>query len=254
VIKNNKHELHEPQLDFFYQFLVDDLGATKIPRKLIQEVPQTKVDDKLENKYLDEMGDGTNQTSEEKAQEFRSLGIKAMEEKDYKRAAIRYGQAIHASGGKSSLLFIRRAEAMYAMDKSLSARRDCDHAIKLNPDAGKAYLIRGLVNKKLRKFTEAKKDLLQAMSIDASSEAQEALKQLENEMESKPSEAIPMTNRSQPNMPSKALSQSSQYVGWMTPQIFDKVAKDSELMQAFSNPKIMNAIQEVSQKYGSADH
>ncbi len=43
-----------------------------------------------------------------------------------------------------------------------SIHEDCSAALDLNPDLGKAYRVRGIAQRKLGKYKEAKSDLAQA--------------------------------------------------------------------------------------------
>jgi suppressor of tumorigenicity protein 13 len=47
------------------------------------------------------------------------------------------------SAPPSALVFTRRAELSLKLGRPVAAIRDCDEALKLNPDSGKAYRVRG---------------------------------------------------------------------------------------------------------------
>jgi len=50
--------------------------------------------------------------------------------------------------------------------RPLAAIKDCSAALDLNPDLGKAYRVRGIAQRKLGKYKEAKSDLAQVQNLD----------------------------------------------------------------------------------------
>lgn len=50
-------------------------------------------------------------------------------------------------GNPTALLYTRRAEVLLKLQRYVAAIRDCDEALKLNPDNARAYRIRGTANR-----------------------------------------------------------------------------------------------------------
>lgn len=53
---------------------------------------------------------------------------------------------------------VRRGELLLQLQRPEAALRDCDRALELNPDSGKAYKTRGRANAKLKRWTAAHAD------------------------------------------------------------------------------------------------
>ena len=70
-------------------------------------------------------------------------------------------QPQHDAEISSFLQFVSKCHAL------LATYQDCSAALQLNPDLGKAYRIRGVANRKLGKYKEAKSDLAQAWFSDS---------------------------------------------------------------------------------------
>lgn len=60
--------------------------------------------------------------------------------------------------------------------------RDCDHAIKLNPDSAKAFKVRGKAFRALGKYEEALKDLGTGQRIDFDEGSADLIKFLEQKV------------------------------------------------------------------------
>ncbi|EFC38320.1 predicted protein [Naegleria gruberi] len=141
--------------------LISEPTATK--EKIIEPEKETVLTNS-DSKYMSimNMSDSTSNVKEKDmkvANECTKKGNDLFKKNEYQLAAIYYGKAIECSNGESAMTFIKRAECLAMMNKPLSVRRDCDQAIKLNPDAGKAYNLRGKALLALGKVDLAKKDL-----------------------------------------------------------------------------------------------
>lgn len=64
------------------------------------------------------------------------------------------------------------------LKKPNAAIRDCDRALKLNPDSASAFKFRGRANRLLGNWGAAAKDLRQACKLDYDDEADEWLKEV----------------------------------------------------------------------------
>ncbi|KAG2374680.1 hypothetical protein C9374_010424 [Naegleria lovaniensis] len=141
------------------------------------------------------------------ANEYTSKGNQLFKEKQYELAAIHYGKSIELQNGESAILFIKRAECMAMLNKPLSVRRDCDAAISLNPDAGKAYRLRAKAYIVLRKYEQARNDLEMSRKLeDDTSEATKLLKELEKVL---PHGVMTSSTSSKPPTPEKKISNTS---------------------------------------------
>ena len=66
----------------------------------------------------------------------------------------------------SPLVYAKRADAYVKQRKCVSAVRDCDAALEMNPDSAKALKTRGLARRYLGHWTRAQLDLARGQSID----------------------------------------------------------------------------------------
>lgn len=64
------------------------------------------------------------------------------------------------------------------MEKPNAAIRDCDEAVRLNPDSAQGYKWRGKAHKLLGHWEEASKDLQMACRLDYDDDANELLKEI----------------------------------------------------------------------------
>ena len=62
------------------------------------------------------------------------------------RAVESYTEALLV-GNPTALLYTRRADVLLKQKRYAAAIRDCDEALKLNPDNARAYRIRGTANR-----------------------------------------------------------------------------------------------------------
>jgi suppressor of tumorigenicity protein 13 len=87
----------------------------------------------------------------------------------------KYTEAILAAP-PSALLYANRATALYKLRRYRSAERDCNEALKENPDSAKALRMRGKVRKELGMWDEALHDLSASQQIDYDESTVEDLK------------------------------------------------------------------------------
>lgn len=75
------------------------------------------------------------------------------------------GEAITLTNEKDDKLLLKRAECLLKMKKPLSARKDCDLALEINPKNGDAYYIRAKANMLIENYDDAKRDFENAHKI-----------------------------------------------------------------------------------------
>lgn len=78
----------------------------------------------------------------------------------------------------TALFYAKRGQAFLKLKKPNAAIRDCDRALKLNPDSATACKFRGRAHRLLGNWEEAAKDLRQACKLDYDDEADEWLKEV----------------------------------------------------------------------------
>eukprot|EP01006_Ploeotia_vitrea_P026763 TRINITY_DN59710_c0_g1_i1.p1 TRINITY_DN59710_c0_g1~~TRINITY_DN59710_c0_g1_i1.p1 ORF type:complete len:896 (-),score=116.58 TRINITY_DN59710_c0_g1_i1:129-2816(-) len=81
----------------------------------------------------------------------------------------------------SGILYAVRADFLLKQNKPLSAIRDCDEAIKMNPNSAKPHKVRGKAKAQLRRWEEAYSDLAKANQFDYDDDTYALLKQLETD-------------------------------------------------------------------------
>lgn len=126
-----------------------------------------------------EMGDENKEPTEEEmdqASELRGKATKAFGDGEFEDAINFYTEAILLT--PSALMFAKRGQAFIKLNKPNAAIRDCDRALKLNPDNATAYKFRGRAYRLLGDWTAAAKDLRQACKLDFDEQADEWLKEV----------------------------------------------------------------------------
>lgn len=78
----------------------------------------------------------------------------------------------------TALFYAKRGQAFLKLKKPNAAIRDCNRALKLNPDSASACKFRGRAHRLLGNWEEAAKDLRQACKLDYDDEADEWLKEV----------------------------------------------------------------------------
>ncbi|CAK8579775.1 unnamed protein product [Lathyrus sativus] len=191
--KSNPCLLHTPSLSFFKSYLLS-LGAN-IPPQPKQEplvvhhhhiieshvefdnTDVVKPDDDPPQK----MGNPSAQVTEhhrDAAQLAKSKALDALSQGYFDQALDLLTQAILLNP-HSAILYATRASVFIKLKKPNAAIRDADAALKINPDSGKGYKIRGLSRAMLGLWKEALSDLHVASKIDYDEEIGVALKKVE---------------------------------------------------------------------------
>ncbi|XP_062387798.1 hsc70-interacting protein [Sardina pilchardus] len=78
-----------------------------------------------------------------------------------------------------AILYAKRASVYIKMQKPNAAIRDCDRAIKINPDSAQPYKWRGKAHRLLGHWEEAAKDLAMACKLDYDDDASAMLKEVQ---------------------------------------------------------------------------
>lgn len=89
----------------------------------------------------------------------------ACESGDYDSALTKYTDAL-LLGNPTALLYTRRADVLLKLKRLVACIRDCDEALKLNPDNARAYKTRGKANRFLGKWREAHHDIDVGQKLD----------------------------------------------------------------------------------------
>lgn len=78
----------------------------------------------------------------------------------------------------TALFYAKRGQAFLKLKKPNAAIRDCDQALKLNPDSATAFKFRGRAQRLLGNWEESAQDLRQACKLDYDDETDEWLKEV----------------------------------------------------------------------------
>ena len=277
VVKANPDILRSDELSFFQEF-IESFGG-KIPAAKSSEptaaaAPETaepKEEDFYDKDDADRMGPESDplpptpkvgeELSEEQQNKVNSLKAKAIEalEDGDRKAGLEYLNQAVAVGGATAMLLTKRAELLLRLRRPVAAIRDCDNALSLNPDSGKAFRVRGLAHRALQKWERAHTDLANAQTIDFD-EATEVVKRFVDEKykpvaeakrvwqqtqqkPTRPARAAPSSHVSAPQMPAgmPGMPPGMEGMGGMFGDLFS----DPELATAFTNPRVMQAMQEM---------
>ncbi|XP_003377556.1 Hsc70-interacting protein [Trichinella spiralis] len=160
--------LHNSRISFYKEYL-ESLGATVPPpennnaannaQERAEQEEESSSESELEFSNVkvmepeDEMflpfGDENVEITEEMIDNSNAKQQKAMEAAkngDYDKALDLYSEAI-CLNPVSTLLYGRRAGVLVNLKKPMAAIRDCNKAIRLNPNAAIAYKYRGKANR-----------------------------------------------------------------------------------------------------------
>lgn len=111
----------------------------------------------------------------EMASNFKQEAATLLADGDLEGALEKYTAAILAAP-PSALLYANRATALFKLQRYRAAERDCNEALKENPDSAKALRVRGKARKELGMFDEALHDLSASQQIDFDENTVEDLK------------------------------------------------------------------------------
>ena len=111
--------------------------------------------------------------NDEKAATAKQAAMDAMGDGEFAKAAEAYTTALALM--PSPLTFAKRAECYLKLAKPMAAIRDCDAALKINPDSAKGYKVRGKAYRLLGDYEKALKDLGQGQNADWDDATEEVL-------------------------------------------------------------------------------
>eukprot|EP01126_Amoeba_proteus_P060467 TRINITY_DN799_c0_g1_i2.p1 TRINITY_DN799_c0_g1~~TRINITY_DN799_c0_g1_i2.p1 ORF type:complete len:282 (-),score=52.31 TRINITY_DN799_c0_g1_i2:45-890(-) len=86
-------------------------------------------------------------------------------QKNYDAAVVKFTEAI-VHNPRKAVFFANRAECFLKLQKPNAAIKDCDLALKLNPDQSKAYKVRGAAKRHLGQYEAAILDLFTGNKLD----------------------------------------------------------------------------------------
>uniref|UniRef100_T1IPD9 Uncharacterized protein n=1 Tax=Strigamia maritima TaxID=126957 RepID=T1IPD9_STRMM len=127
------------------------------------------------------MGEENKESTEEEmdqSDEKRCEAMKAISDNDYQKAIDLLGEAI-VLNPSSAALYAKRASCLLKLNKPIACIRDCEVAIRMNPDNAQAYKYRGRAQRLLGRWEEACNDLATACKIDYDEQANEWLKEVQ---------------------------------------------------------------------------
>ncbi|XP_009994649.1 PREDICTED: hsc70-interacting protein [Chaetura pelagica] len=128
-----------------------------------------------------EMGDENVEVTEEmmdQANEKKTEAINALSEGELQKAVDLFTDAIKLNPCLA-ILYAKRASVFVKLQKPNAAIRDCDRAIKINPDSAQTYKWRGKAHRLLGHWEEAAHDLALACKLDYDEEASAMLKEVQ---------------------------------------------------------------------------
>lgn len=114
----------------------------------------------------------------DQANEKKMDAINALGEGDLPRALDLFTEAIKLNPCLA-ILYAKRASVFIQMQKPNAAIRDCDRAIKINPDSAQPYKWRGKAHRLLGHWEEAARDLATACKLDYDDAADAMLKEVQ---------------------------------------------------------------------------
>lgn len=101
----------------------------------------------------------------DKMGEIKQQAAEALEDGDLKQALEKY-TAVVKMGNTTAMVYAKRAEILLKLKRPNACIADCDAAVAINPDSGKAYRLRGKAHRRLGHWGEAHKDLSTAQQLD----------------------------------------------------------------------------------------
>lgn len=199
----------------------------------------------------------------DKATEFKQEAADLKSDGNLEGALEKYSAAVQAAP-PSALLYANRAMILLKLGRPRAAERDCDLALKENPDSAKALRVRGKARKELHKYEGALKDLSAAQQIDFDEDTVEDLKFLtEKHLEIEKEEAD-KRNKEEEKLRKRAeeikkaqeeakaesepkTNSSSAASGDMPGMegLAQMLMTDPEIIEAMQNPKVQAALQSL---------
>ena len=117
----------------------------------------------------------------EAAAEHKMKAADLKNEGKWEEALEEYNLAVQAAP-PSALLYANRATVLLKLEKFKAAERDCDEAIKENPDSAKALRVRGKVLKAMGEWEKSLHDLSASQTIDFDEDTVADLKEVQEKV------------------------------------------------------------------------
>ena len=291
VAREDTAILDVPSLAFFREWLEVDLRATIPPPKTTPTTNDGNADGENDEFRDDEMMDEDviddtapamgkesssneelSEADEDACAEAKSKASNAFNTGDYAVALDEYTKAILIA--PSPLTYAKRAEVLIKLRRPNAAIRDCDAALKMNPDSAKAMKIRGAACRYLGRWNDANRDLSAGLNADFDEtygeihkkvlsvvhemHVREGKKRAEREAKAKAeverrraeaakaqadAAAAGAAGGMPGGMPSGGFPGMGGGIPGVPPGVAEKLASDPDLMKAMSNPKVMEAFQ-----------
>lgn len=108
----------------------------------------------------------------EKQAGLKQQSADALEDGDAELALEKLNEAI-SIGCPSALMYSRRAQILMQLGRPRAVINDCTAALKINPDSGKAFKIRGRAYARLEQWEEAHSDFTTGLKIDFDEQTEE---------------------------------------------------------------------------------
>lgn len=197
--------------------------------------------------------------------------VEAVEDGDLAKAVEKYTEAIMI-GNPTALMYAKRADFLLKMKRPNACIADCNAAIGINPDSGKAFRLRGKAHRKLGHWEEAHRDISMGQKLDYDEDTLDvqkfiadkwkkiserqtrkrlrdetvARKRKERDVKRRRAEAQRVYEEAKkaPNMSNPSAGFFSM-PGGADPGLLQGLLKDPELMAAFSNPKTAAAMKDL---------
>lgn len=187
------------------------------------------------------------ESAQERWNELKSMAQEAIEDGDRLKALSLLNDAV-SMGGATAMLVTKRAELLLKLKRPMAAIKDCDFALSLNPDSGKAFRVRGTAYRFVHEWEKAHADLSNAQRIDFD-DATEAIKRFVDEQYKASRKIKSSTSRAASSSPPKRESGGGMPSGMEG--MFAQLLSDPELISAMSNPRVMQAVQEMMTNPGA---
>lgn len=189
---------------------------------------------------------------EKEAEEFKTLGNKAINAKDFEEAEAMYSKALDLSsdGPNSHIYYSNRAAAFSYQEKYQDAIEDCLLSLALSPDYVKAYSRLGWLYFKTKKYDEAIAAYERSVELEPSNEANKASLASAKEKLKKGSKLAKSTGLDAPagGMPDMAGMMNNPAGMMNNPMMksaLDKVGGQAGLAGLMNNPQMMQMAQQM---------
>lgn len=145
--------------------------------------------------------------AQDKQNGLKQEGTDALEDGKQDLALEKFSEAIGV-GCASAMLYSRRAQLLFQMDRPRAAVNDCTAALAVNPDSAKAMKIRARAYLKLEMLEEAHADFQTALKIDYDEQTEEDSKEVAEKVKELKAEKVKQRNKEEDAEYHKKLQES----------------------------------------------